>query len=125
MAEVTVTRTVSAPLEEVWARIGTFSDPSWLPGVTLKEMQGQTRILSVRPSATIRETLVDSADHSLTWLTEETPLPIRDYRVTLAVTAVDAGTEVSWHATFTPTVQAEGQAEAMMRDMVKDMLSAV
>jgi len=125
MPQVSVSRVVPEDLEQVWARIGRFEDPNWLPGVTLSHMEDETRVLSVPPSQTIRETLLSSGEYVMSWATAETPLPIADAVTTLSAKAVDDGTEVTWACTFTATQQVNAQAEAMMTSMVSDMLAAV
>ncbi|MFT6819976.1 MAG: hypothetical protein ACJATT_003800, partial [Myxococcota bacterium] len=102
MTDVTVTRTLDEVLETVWARIGDWTNPSWLPGVTLVSTDGPVRVLSVPPDVTLTETLVAKTDSSMTYTTADHPLPITDYRATLSAHQQEGGTLVRWHVAFTP-----------------------
>lgn len=120
MPQITITRTLAEPTDTVWSRIGDWSDPNWLPGVTLVSVDGPIRVLSVPPNVTLTETLVEQTPTSFTYTTADHPLPIADYRATVSAHEVPDGTELRWTASFTPS----GASEAAATEMLTQMLTA-
>lgn len=124
--QTTVNRALSESADAVWARIGSWTDPSWLPGVTVLRATADQRVLRVPPDVTLTETLLASDEQSLTWTTADHPFPLRNYAVTLFVTADESETcTVCMAASYEPSGASEAALHAMLTGMLTDMLKAI
>lgn len=124
MASITVSRTVLGSAEDVWAKVGNFEDPSWLPGAKLVSFDGATRTLSVPPNATLVETLLEQGEQTMTWAMADTPLPVKELTLTLSAHGGEDATELVWEAAYTSVGIPDAQAGAILTDMLGAMLSA-
>lgn len=106
---VTETVEVAAPPDIVWRRLGNFADASWHPGVVATKADrgnqvGSVRTLELKNGGRIVESLQarSETDRSLTYeLVEPGPIPVSNYRATLAVKSGAAQTSVvEWTAGF-------------------------
>lgn len=130
MATLTVTRTLPEPAADVWARIGDFARPEWLPGARLVSLEGEgpgaVRVLAVPPDVRLTETLLAAGERTLSWaMTGPSPLPVRDHVTTIEVIEAEAGAEVRWTAAFVADGMSDAAAEAMMRQMITSLLSTL
>ncbi len=105
--EVTKTATVSAPPDKVWKTIGEFCGiGDWHPVVekcVLSDKGGKThRTLSLKGGGTILEEQVSRDDKgmSYTYTILEGPLPVADYKSTIAVAKEGSGSKVTWSGNF-------------------------
>ncbi len=106
MAEHTVTGTIAAPADEVWAQIRDFTGGSWI-GLEMEtegEGEGATRTMSMGAGSLTElcERLDDDARVMGYTITVGEGLPFRDYHSTMTVNDADEGTEVVWSATYEP-----------------------
>lgn len=101
MPDVYESSVVEAPAQEVWETIRDFGNlDDWYPGIEPDAIHlendkagdavGAIRVLRMPGDVTIREQLVEHSDYkrSYTYRILEYPLPLEDYRATLAVRAV-------------------------------------
>lgn len=101
---------INAPVEKVWAKVGSFADMSWLPSIAKTEITagkpdeaGATRVLTTQDGGKINEVLInfDAAGMSIKYEITEGALPVREFGATLKVEAAGAGkTLVTWRAMF-------------------------
>ena len=111
MAEVHKTREFDVPADEMWRRIGDFTTVNtWLPGIeSIELLDDKRRKLTMPGGVAIVEALLEEGDLTHTYEIVEGPLPVKNYRSTLSVTATDdKSCVVDWHSTFDP---AEGASE--------------
>lgn len=129
MAQVTVSRHIDQPADELWDRIGGFDTAeTWHPAIASCEASdgGTRRVLTTSDGAEIVETLIGEDDHSYSYRIEESPLPVADYTATLAVHAEgeDACT-VEWTAAFTASGASDEDAEAVIENIFDTGLDAL
>lgn len=110
--KVTVTTTVAAPPEEVWAAIGNFQDMSWHPAIFSTEGENgneidATRVLTLGEAGgpTIAEELYKYSDEKRSYsyrITEVdvSTLPVTNYSSHLTVKPADGGSLVEWRGAF-------------------------
>jgi hypothetical protein len=119
MPEVTLTRHIEAPAEEVWATIADFAAiQRYSPMVAQCTLEGpdgvgQRRrlILSDGGVTVSRLAAIDPEARSLTYEILETRLPLADYSSTQTVRPIDAKRcEVTWSSHFQPRGASEQEA---------------
>lgn len=129
MAEVTVTRALAESPDAVWAHIGDFTRPDWLPGVTVAEVSGEgpgaRRVLEVPGGGRLVEHLLEVGERRMTWATVGSPMPMRDALTTLAVEPAPGGAEVRWTVTFESAGPPEERVALALRGMAADLLAAI
>lgn len=98
---------IAAPPAKVWQTIGDFcAIGSWHPAIetcTPSEMDGmKVRTLALKGGGTIKEEQLARDDKvmSYTYTILEGPLPVSDYKSTLAVAPDGAGSKVTWSGSF-------------------------
>lgn len=101
---------VDGPPSAIWTMIGSFcAIKDWLPPVGMCIEDGKlppTRTLVTKDGkASFVETQIarSEKDHSYSYAFVASPLPVTNYKSTIAVTAKgDSGSIVTWTGTFTP-----------------------
>ncbi len=124
MVRVCTTSVIDAPVAVVWKTIRDFNAlPSWVPAIADSRIEdglpsdriGCVRNFHTRDGGHLREQLValSDRDHSFTYVILESPLGVRNYVATLALTLVSDGerTFAEWTAEF--DCEAEREAELM------------
>jgi mxaD protein len=110
--KVVETVEVNAPVAKVWATVKDFDSlDKWHPGFSKDEIvkgannkAGAVRSLTVKGGPTFTEELISfgGKSHSYTYkITDESALPIHNYKSTISVKAgKDGGSVVTWTGTF-------------------------
>ncbi|GJD34423.1 SRPBCC family protein [Methylobacterium aerolatum] len=113
---------IAAPPAKVWQTIGDFCGiGTWHPAVekcTPSEMDGKkVRLLSLKGGGAIKEEQVSRDDKvmSYTYTILESPLPVSDYKSTIAVAPEGSGSKVTWSGTF----NAKGAPDTVATDAVQ------
>jgi hypothetical protein len=106
MLFVSETTTLSAPATEVWELVGDFGAIAdwhpWVPNCMLSS-DGRTRTIDLGETKAV-EVLLTAFDEELshTYTVEQGPMPIKNYRATLSVSALPKGCRLTWEAKFEP-----------------------
>lgn len=110
--KITVTTTVAASPDEVWAAIGNFQDMSWHPAVFSTTGEGgneidATRVLTLEKEGgpTISEILYKYSDEKRSYSYRITEvlvevLPVTNYSSHLTVKEVEGGALIEWRGAF-------------------------
>ncbi|HEY5101477.1 MAG TPA: SRPBCC family protein [Steroidobacteraceae bacterium] len=110
--KVVETVEVSAPVAKAWATVKDFDSlDKWHPGFSKDEIvkgannkAGAVRSLTVKGGPTFTEQLISFSGKSHSYrykITDESALPIHDYKSTISVTAgKDGGSVVTWTGWF-------------------------
>lgn len=109
--KVVETVEIKAPVAKVWAAVKDFDSlDKWHPGFAKDEIVkgsnnkvGAVRSITVKGGPTFTEELLafSSKSHSYKYtITDESALPIHDYKATITVTAKDGGSIVTWRGWF-------------------------
>ena len=113
---------VAASPDKVWQTIGDFCGiAAWHPAVEKcvpSEKEGQkVRTLSLKGGGTLVEQQLSRDDKvmSYSYTILEGPLPVSDYKSTLAVAPEGSGSKVSWQGTFT----AKGVPDTVAQDVIE------
>jgi mxaD protein len=117
---VSVSKEGSVPMAaaDLWKKVGDFNGlNTWHPAIAKSEVVkgnnnevGAHRKLTLADGAVILEELAarDDATMTLTYTILESPLPVTDYRSTIAVTADgDGKSKITWSSTFKPAAGTE------------------
>jgi len=118
MTQVSVKGTVHAPAERVWETIGAFSGlERFFPAVSHSALEGSgvgaVRRCTLRDGGQLVERLesLDEANRTLTYSIVEGALPVKNYRSTMTVRALDGERcELHWRSEFEV---AEGGEDAL------------
>ncbi|MCJ2141027.1 SRPBCC family protein [Methylobacterium sp. E-066] len=120
--EVTRSADIAAPPAKVWQTIGEFCGiGDWHPAIekcVLSDKDGlKVRTLSLKGGGTLKEEQVSRDDKvmSYTYTILEGPLPVADYKSTLAVAPEGAGSKVTWSGTF----NAKGAPDTVALDAIQ------
>jgi len=131
-AEVSRTATVNASPAEVWRVIGPFCAISdWYPGITTcaeERIGGAThRRLVTQDGAQFLEKLLehDEAGMRYSYTIEQSPLPVADYRSTLAVAEAGGMAQLTWSSSFSPKGASEQEAEEVVTGVYDGGLEAL
>jgi len=132
MAEVSVTKTINAPAEKVWAMISEWGGTSkWIPGVGEVTVDGHgvgaTRSADLDPATgfpgRISERLesFDPSDMYFEYrVIGDSPLPVSDYVAEMSVASADSGAStVTWCSTW----EANGLPEDEIHDLLHGLYS--
>ncbi|MFF2011721.1 SRPBCC family protein [Streptomyces sp. NPDC058195] len=136
MASTTISRTVPASPDQVWALIGGFHAlPDWLPYVPRSTSLDGGRVRRLDDPANpegivIVERLVsfNDAERQLSYVIVEAPFPVDDYLATLRVHAVpgrDDVAEVQWSGRFNPHNATEEEAIAVFNQIYSEGLESL
>jgi mxaD protein len=124
---LTVSRdaTLDQPPSIVWKLIGEFNALDiWLPPVQASSLRGvgtapgAIRVLDLGGGASVTEELLDydSARHRYTYAFVESPLPVKRYVATIALSAAPNGrTLIKWHSNFEADGAPDDQAQAAVQ----------
>lgn len=98
---------LAADRDRVWAEIGGFDRiADWHPlieSVELTQIEGETyRHLRTTEGELFFERLIEAGPHHVTYEVQDSPLPVSDFRATLACVAEEGGCHVYWSAFFVP-----------------------
>ena len=125
--EVTKSAAISAPPEAVWKTIGAFCGiGDWHPAVEKCELSDKGgkahRKLSLKGGGTILEEQVARDDKKMdyTYTIMESPLPVADYKSTIAVTKEGSGSKVTWTGSF----KAKGAPDEKAQDVIGGIYEA-
>ncbi|CAM3069700.1 MULTISPECIES: SRPBCC family protein [Methylobacterium] len=120
--EVTRSADIAAPPAKVWQTIGEFCGiGDWHPAIekcVLSDKDGlKVRTLSLKGGGTLKEEQVSRDDKvmSYTYTILEGPLPVADYKSTLAVAPEGTGSKVTWSGTF----NAKGAPDTVAVDAIQ------
>jgi len=120
--EVTRSADIAAPPAKVWQTIGEFCGiGDWHPAIekcVLSDKDGmKVRTLSLKGGGTLKEEQVSRDDKvmSYTYTILEGPLPVSDYKSTLAVAPEGTGSKVTWSGTF----NAKGAPDTVAVDAIQ------
>lgn len=133
MIELTVTRTLNASSDKVWAILGDFGNLSWVPGPEKVEVIGSgigmIRRLYMSGMAPFDEILQSlSADQKTFSYTvpQNTFIPFDNYNADVTVSEVtDSTSQVIWHCTLDSGDMPEADAKSMMKATFEMMLNAL
>lgn len=125
--DVTKSATIAAPPEKVWKTIGEFCGiGDWHPAVekcALADKDGKKhRTLSLKGGGTILEeqTARDDAKMDYSYIILESPLPVSDYKSTIAVAKDGSGSKVTWTGSF----KAKGAEDAKAQEVIGGIYDA-
>lgn len=129
-AEVTQTADIKASPEKVWAAsakdfcgIGQFHPA--IEKCALSE-NGKKRTLSLKGGGSIVESLTaEKAGHSYSYVIDESPLPVANYKATFSLKGHGASTTVTWTATFEPKGADEAAAKKVIEGIFSSGLAAL
>lgn len=131
MAEVSVSRALPTPAQNVWELIGNFGDISWMPAGTPVELEGSgpgmVRVIGAGDQK-IREVLeiCDPEQRTLTYtIGKGVPFPVTDYRSTMSVKETSEGCELEWGCRFEPDGVTEAEAGNAIKQMYAVMIGWV
>ncbi|MCJ2125033.1 SRPBCC family protein [Methylobacterium sp. J-077] len=120
--EVTRSADIAAPPAKVWQTIGEFCGiGDWHPAIekcVLSDKDGlKVRTLSLKGGGTLKEEQVSRDDKvmSYTYTILDGPLPVSDYKSTLAVAPEGTGSKVTWSGTF----NAKGAPDTVAVDAIQ------
>ncbi|QEE38522.1 MULTISPECIES: SRPBCC family protein [unclassified Methylobacterium] len=120
--EVTRSADIAAPPAKVWQTIGEFCGiGDWHPAIekcVLSDKDGlKVRTLSLKGGGTLKEEQVSRDDKvmSYTYTILDGPLPVADYKSTLAVAPEGTGSKVTWSGTF----NAKGAPDTVAVDAIQ------
>ena len=118
---------VAAPPAKVWQTIGDFCGiGSWHPAIetcTPSEKDGKKiRTLALKGGGALVEEQVTRDDKvmSYTYTILEGPLPVSDYKSTIAVAPEGAGSKVTWEGTF----NAKGAPDTVAKDAIEGIYTS-
>ncbi|GJE46237.1 SRPBCC family protein [Methylobacterium soli] len=118
---------VAAPPAKVWQTIGDFCGiGTWHPAVekcTPSEKDGKKiRTLALKGGGTLVEEQVTRDDKvmSYTYTILEGPLPVSDYKSTIAVAPEGSGSKVTWEGTF----NAKGAPDTVAKDAIEGIYTS-
>jgi hypothetical protein len=124
---------VEAPASDVWSAIGPFcAIRDWHPAIGSCSEDGKnppTRTLVTKDGkATFVELRVgmNAKAHRYSYAFVSSPLPVHDYRSTLAVTAKDGGhARITWSGQYTPEPGKDGEAAEALGGIYDSGLQAL
>jgi hypothetical protein len=128
--EVSGSVVVSGKPDQVWYKIGAFcAIKEWHPAISKCEETEESgvihRTLTTKDGAKIKEKLVDKTDTSYTYEIIESPLPIRNYRAQIGVSADVDKTRVDWKSNFDAEGVADVEAKKVISDIYKTGLDKI
>jgi mxaD protein len=133
MVTVRVSDEIDAPAAKVWACFADFGDSSaWGPPGTHSTLEGSgvgaVRTFFVGDQPQAREQLVafDAAEKTLSYTIVESPVPVRDYRATIAVRDAGPGrATIEWSSTFEPSGMPADDARGLMETIYAGFIATL
>lgn len=121
---------VDAPASKVWSMIGPFcSIKNWHPAIGQCTESGGVRHLTTKDGKAQfieKQTASDSKTMMYSYVIEESPLPIKDYKSTLQVTPEgNDKSKVTWSATYTPDPGKEAAADQALTGIYEGGLNNI
>ena len=121
MAKVSISARISAPADEVWRLVGGWNAlPDWHPAVEKSEIEqsGHLRHLRLADGTEITERLeeIDSDERTYTYSITSSPLPVTNYRSTIAVRDEGNTSIVEWSTNFEPLGTPEADVVRSLSD---------
>jgi hypothetical protein len=130
MASATITHSFSVDAETLWALIGDFGDTGKWSGrppeacVQTGDGIGSCRTLTLDDGRQIVDRLDDVGPHFYSYSIVTSPLPVRTYRATMEVCAVDASScAFTWSGVFEPEGMTEAAAVAFFENVYRSGIS--
>jgi hypothetical protein len=118
---------VAAPPATVWHTVGQFCDiANWHPAIATctPSTQGgkKVRTLALKGGGTIVEQQVSRSNKHMkyTYVILSSPLPVTNYKSTIAVTPDGTGSKITWSGTF----DAKGAPDAKAEDVIGGIYDA-
>jgi len=115
------TLVINATADEVWAFAGGWTAidnlaPTVISSVLSNGNQvGSFRIVNLKGGNSVEETMVDKSATSYSYIITKSPLPVSNYKATIAVKNLENGkSEFSWKSSFT----ADGVSDAEARKVI-------
>jgi hypothetical protein len=130
VAQVSVTRELEQPADEVWVLVSDFGNVSWMPAGTECRLEGQGPGMIRHVGAgdlTLPETLesVDDATRTLVYtIPGELPFPATSYRSTMVVRENGSGSELRWSCSYEPKGD-PAQAQVVMEGLYGTLIGWV
>lgn len=125
MTKVHVSTQLNVPASEVWDLIGRWNAlPDWHPAVLKSELSedGKVRRLTLSGGGILEERLEasDESRRTYTYALKAGPLPVANYRATVAVKDQGEGaTAVEWSSDFEARGTSEDDACAIVREIYR------
>lgn len=122
MAKVERNQEFNKSADEMWELIGDFAGLHKFADVPPAEMSedGKVRKFAMGPNHIV-ERLIEEGERSYTYIIEDSPLPVANYKSTLSVSdAGDGKCVVNWVGTFDPAEGSDEQAGVQIVSMVYD-----
>src|SRR5262245_2048421 len=128
--EVSGSVVVSGKPDQVWYKIGAFcAIKDWHPAISKCEETEESgvihRTLMTKDGAKIKEKLVDKTNTSYTYEIIESPLPVKNYRGEIRVSAEADKTRVDWKSTFDAKGVSDAEAKKVIGDTYKAGLEGI
>ncbi|MGQ0658598.1 MAG: SRPBCC family protein [Chromatiales bacterium] len=122
MATVSMSTWLPVPIDQVWRLIGGFNTlAEWHPAFQKSDLQdgGRVRRLQLAGGGNIIERLESFSEneHMYTYLIEQGPLPVANYKATIKVRQEPGktGCTVEWSSEFVPSGAPENDAVAAIQ----------
>jgi mxaD protein len=97
MGEARAEITIDRPADEVWAKLGTFGDLTWMPGIETCELAGDDRILGMFGMRIVERQLArDDENRTYTYGIVEGDMKPEVHRATVTVMPAGSGSFVTW-----------------------------
>ena len=136
MAEIRVSGSIAAPIDQVWRVAGSFGDiAAWVPpiqrsslvdGSTGSEV-GAKRQIDLDGGVTFVETQIARSDEKYTY-SYSIPtgvLPMQNYEATVTLAKVADGTEIEWSSSYDPDSGAENDVAGMIQGVYESGIQAL
>lgn len=134
MHNIIAEKTLSAPVETVWALVADFTNLDWYgPAQKVEKIdsdredrKGEIRRITMPDMPNPVDEVLDSLDHDKHELVYHIPgTPMANYQVCVSLSAVENnGTHAKWHATFTE-ITMDGLTPEMMIEMMQNTYSGM
>ncbi|MDO8861909.1 SRPBCC family protein [Haliea sp. E1-2-M8] len=131
MIKVNIEKELDAPVSKVWELLENFGNLDWYPGWDRIEVIGSgigmTRRIHMTGMDPIDEVLqsMDAASRSFSYTIPKMPMPVSEYRASVALESLDNGerTLAHWRCEAKPEGIEEADGQAMLEGIYADMLA--